>query len=326
MSSRSPRARQRGTQRGLTLIEMMVALVIGLVIIIAASVVYLATSKNTRETQSVSDLAETGQIALELLGREIKKAGFYPAQFGVSGQPLMPGAFSNTKDAANALYNQGVFGCQGAPFDPSTKACGTAVAGAPDSLVINYLATADFGDASAMGNHRDCNRAAVSADPANAAALAAARPLFVSNRFGLVATSYTEANGGAVATRSLACHGNGAEAATAYTPHLSGIEDLVLTYGVYGSAPQQTADRFYTATGVAALGTVGDLTAWQRVTAIRVCLVVRTPDAVRQGEGSTARTFVDCRGNSVALSNTDRTLRRRYERVFAVRNNIKGAL
>lgn len=318
--------RGRTAQAGLTLVEMMVALVIGLAIVIAASVIYLATSKNTRETQSVSDLSETGQLALELLGREIKKAGFYPAQFSAAGQPLMPGAFSNTKDAANTIYNQGVFGCQGANFDPATKACGTSTAGEPDSLVINYLVTADFGDAAATGNHRDCNRATVSSDTANAPAVAASRPMFVSNRFGLVATSYVTANGVSVNTRSLACHGNGAESATTYTPHLAGIEDLVLTYGVYGTADQQTADRYYTATEVSALGVVADLTAWQRVTAIRVCLVVRTPDPVRQTEGSTARTFRDCRGNDVTLSNTDRTLRRRYERVFAVRNNIKGAL
>lgn len=315
-----------GRQRGLTLVELMVALAVGLLIAIVASVIYLSTSKSTRETQTVSELTETGQLALELIGREIRKAGFYPAQFSSPTQSQIPGAFTNTKDATSAAFNQGIFGCQGATFNPATKTCGSTTSGAPDSLVINYLTPLDFGDSSAVGNHRDCNRAQVSGDAANAAAVAAGRPLFVSNRFALVATTYTQPNGTTVNTMSLACHGNGDEAATTYTPHLSGIEDMVITYGVYTASNQQTPGRFYTASQVAGLGNLDDLTPWQRVTAVRVCLVVRTPTPVRQAEGSTARTFADCRGNDVTLTNSDLTLRRRYERVFAVRNNIKGAL
>jgi type IV pilus assembly protein PilW len=219
-----------------------------------------------------------------------------------------------------------VFGCEGAPFNPASQQCGTKVDGAPDGLVLNYFSTPEFGDDATVGNHRDCNRATVSSDPANAAALAANRPLYVSNRFGLVATSYQAATGNTVNTLSLACHGNGDEAATTLTPHLAGIEDLVLSYGVYGTSNQQTPTRFYTATEVAALPMLDDLRPWQRVTAIRVCLVVRTPDSVRQGESGTVRTFRDCRGNDIDLSNSDRTLMRRFERVFAVRNNLKAAL
>jgi type IV pilus assembly protein PilW len=316
----------RRAQKGLTLIELMVALVIGLVISFAATVVYLATSTSTRVTQSVSDLGETGQLALELLGREIRKAGFYPAQFSTSGQPLTSGSFSNTKDSTNAIFNAGVFGCDGATYNPSSKACNTKVSGVPDSLVINYMATADFGDSAVMGIHRDCNRVSVAVDAANAPAVAASRPLYVSNRFGLTATTYTSAAGNAISTKSLACHGNGNEAATTLTPHLAGVEDMFISYGVYGTSGQQTADRYYSATEVNGLPALDGLTAWQRVTAIRVCLVVRTPDPVRQGEGSTARTFRNCRGTDVTLTNTDRTLLRRFDRVFAVRNNLKTAL
>ncbi|MCU0920207.1 MAG: PilW family protein [Burkholderiaceae bacterium] len=322
-----PVSHRRRVRHGLTLVELMVALVIGLLITVAATTVYLATASSSRVTQSVSDLGETGQLALEFLGREIKKAGFFPAQFSVDGQPLQPGSFVNTKAVGNGVFDQGVFGCEGANYNPGTKACDATVSGAPDGIVINYLASADFGDDAVIGNHRDCNRAKVSADADNAAAVAAGRPLFVSNRFGLVTTTYTAANGNTINTRSLACHGNGNEAATALTPQLAGFDDLVIRYGVYGAAAnQQTPDRYYTASEVNALGLVDDLTPWQRVTSVHVCLVVRTPDAVRQAEGATARTFRDCRGNDITLSNSDRTLLRRFERVFAVRNNLRAAL
>jgi type IV pilus assembly protein PilW len=314
-------------QRGLTVIELMVALVVGLVISIAASAIYLGTRSATVSSQSMSDQNETGQLALDLLGREIKKAGFFPAQFGSETQPLLPGGFVNIKEPGNLAFDQGVFGCRGAAFDPSGNSCGAPVDGAPDALVINYMSDPEFGDDAAVGNHRDCNRAQVSADPANAAAVAANRPLFVSNRFSLVDTSYTAASGRTVDTSSLACHGNGDEAAAAASPHLAGIEDLVLGYGVWGNTNQQTPNRYYNATEVAALPVVDGLTPWQRVSSIRVCLVVRTPEAVRQSEDSTtARVFTNCRGEDVTLSNTDRTLLKRFERVYAVRNNLKAAL
>ena len=314
------------SDRGLTVIELMVALVIGLVISIVASAVYLGTRSATVATQSVSDQNETGQLALDLLGREIKKAGFFPAQFGSAAQPLLPGSFVNTKDPTKPAFDQGVFGCEGAAFDPSGKVCGAAAAGAPDGLVINYMSAPEFGDDAAVGNHRDCNRATASSDAANAAAVAANRPLFVSNRFSLVSTSYTAASGRAIDTFSLACHGNGDDTAAAATPHLAGVEDLVLSYGVWGTSNQQTPNRYYTATEVGALPVVDGQTPWQRVSSIRVCLVVRTPDAVRLGEGSTARTFTNCRDVVETLADTDRTLKRRFERVFAARNNLKAAL
>jgi type IV pilus assembly protein PilW len=324
MKSLSPLHRQG--QRGLTLVELMVALVIGLVLTIAATVVYLSTASSSRVSQSVSDLGETGLFAIELLGREVKKAGFFPAQFSLPNQPLQPGAFSNTKDPGNAVFDQGVFGCEGANYDPSTRACGATVAGAPDSIVINYMATAEFGNDAVIGNHRDCNRQQVSGDGANAAAIAAGRPLYVSNRFGLIQTTYTSIDGTVVNTRSLACHGNGDEASTSPTPLLAGFDDLVIRYGVHSGVDQQTPDRYYSANEVGALPAVNGVTPWQRVSSVQLCMVVRTPDAVKQAEGATARTFRDCRGNDIALTNTDRTLLRRFERVIAVRNNLKAAL
>jgi type IV pilus assembly protein PilW len=313
--------------RGVTLVELMVGLAVGLLVSLLASAVYLAARQTSQVTQSVTDLGETGQLALELIGREIQKAGFYPAQFGAANQPQLPGVFTNTKEPGNLVFDQGVFGCDGASYDPATRACAATVAGAPDGLVVNYFATPEFGAAAAIGNHRDCNGIDVAGDAANAPAVAASQPLFVSNRFGLVATNYTTPAGNAVATRSLGCHGNGDEAATAAEAHLAGIEDLVLRYGVYSNPDLQTPDRFYTASDVAALPTVDGLTPWQRVVAIRVCLVARTPEAARQEDkAGHERTFADCRGNDITLDNADRTLLRRFDRVYAVRNHLKGAL
>lgn len=62
--------------KGLTLVELMVAVAINLVLVLAATLLYL----NTRSTQKMVDeksaVSETGQFALALLGRELTLAGF----------------------------------------------------------------------------------------------------------------------------------------------------------------------------------------------------------------------------------------------------------
>ncbi|MBX9794965.1 MAG: prepilin-type N-terminal cleavage/methylation domain-containing protein, partial [Burkholderiaceae bacterium] len=113
-------------QYGMTLIELMVGLVIGIVLSLAAASLYLATRESSRTSQSISDINETGKIALEMIGREIQKAGFYPAQFGqnVKSQEAIYGVYYNAKDSTKIAFNTGLFGCSGANYNPVTKACG----------------------------------------------------------------------------------------------------------------------------------------------------------------------------------------------------------
>ena len=66
-------------QAGLTMVELLVALAISLVLVLAATYVYLATRQSDRALERSSDAQETGVYVLQLLGREIANAGFYPA-------------------------------------------------------------------------------------------------------------------------------------------------------------------------------------------------------------------------------------------------------
>lgn len=66
-------------QKGLTLIEMMVAMAISLVIVIAAAYVYLGSRESQRAIDRSSNSQETGAFVLQMIGREVMNAGFYPA-------------------------------------------------------------------------------------------------------------------------------------------------------------------------------------------------------------------------------------------------------
>ena len=64
-------------QRGLTLIELMVALVIGLLIVAATSVLFAGSSRSRREMELSADVIENGRYAVDALTRELSQTGFY---------------------------------------------------------------------------------------------------------------------------------------------------------------------------------------------------------------------------------------------------------
>ncbi|MDT3678179.1 MAG: PilW family protein [Burkholderiaceae bacterium] len=66
----------RRSQAGLTLVETMIAMAIGLVIVAALSAVFVGSSHSRREVQSSADTIETGRYAADLLARELSAAGF----------------------------------------------------------------------------------------------------------------------------------------------------------------------------------------------------------------------------------------------------------
>lgn len=317
-------------QGGVSLVELLVGLVIGIVLSLAAAALYLGTREATRGSQAITDVNETGKIALDMIGREIEKAGFYPSDFGndVVTANAYAGSFRNTKDITKSAFNSGLFGCDGATYDPVTKACGATTNGNPDSIVVNYFASPEFGADSLLGNTNDCNRNKVSDDADNATRKAAGLPLYVSNRFGIVAaTNYKDNDGNTVTAKSLGCHGNGKEAATAQ-PALQGIDDLVIRYGIYTAAgTDQSPTNFMTATQVDGQPTVDGRTGWQRVTAVNVCVIVRSLGNDRMSDkAGSVRTYNDCRGQTLTLPSENRFVYKRFQRVYAVRNNLSGIL
>ena len=316
----------RKLNHGLTLIELLVSLAIGLVIALAAASAYLGTRGAAIATENSSRTNETGKLAMDYIGREIQLAGFYPAQSPTNTTTINTiGAFTNTKDPTKPSYNQGIFGCDGARFNATASTCPSAVANAPDSIVLNYFSSDVFetGTAAITGLMRDCNGTPATSDAANNIRNAAVPrlPLYISNRIGLDATVYTSANA-SISTFSLACAGNGG---SGYQPIFEGIEDLVFRYGVYAGADSQSPERFYTAAEVGALPVSGDLTGWQRVTAVQVCMLVRSLDGSRLGaQGSTAITYDNCRGGTTTYTSASRIAFKRFVRIFAARNNLNS--
>lgn len=64
-------------QRGVSLIELMVAIALGLVVLAALSALFLNTSANRREIDRAAGVLENGRYALSVLKADLAMAGYY---------------------------------------------------------------------------------------------------------------------------------------------------------------------------------------------------------------------------------------------------------
>jgi len=65
-------------QRGATLIELMIALVLGLLVVAAASGLFLSNKRLYGSTETVNRIQENTRVAFEIMSRDIREAGATP--------------------------------------------------------------------------------------------------------------------------------------------------------------------------------------------------------------------------------------------------------
>lgn len=65
-------------QRGFTLIELMISLVLGLLVVGAATGIFLSNQKTYRATESLARVQESGRVAFELMARDVREAAGNP--------------------------------------------------------------------------------------------------------------------------------------------------------------------------------------------------------------------------------------------------------
>jgi len=70
-----PHRSASGRQAGLTLVEIMIALTLGLIVLLAVGSIYLGSRQTYRVQEDNARLQEAGRYALEVIGRSIRQAG-----------------------------------------------------------------------------------------------------------------------------------------------------------------------------------------------------------------------------------------------------------
>lgn len=74
-----PRKTPHGTagfQRGISLLEILISLTLGLLLVLGIGTVYLGSNQTYRTQEESARLQEAGRYAIELIGRNIRQAGY----------------------------------------------------------------------------------------------------------------------------------------------------------------------------------------------------------------------------------------------------------
>lgn len=318
----SLRLRALHRQRGLSLVELMVALTIGLFLMGAVGIIYVNTATTSRSSTQESQMNEDAALALELLQQQIRLTGF-----------------SNVDPTGNRLFpGQAVRGCDGGFTDTgsdfSALACNAGGTG-PDALAVRYEATLLNSQPITVGgvtSPANCAYESLAAWNALAEGAATATLLSLADNRYYIANDASNGN-----TPTLFCQGRTGAAFGNATALIPNIEDLQIQYGVTAlpsagnPIPHQVAGYVDASNAVLGAPAIN----WSRVAALRLCLVARSARPVPTGDnplgtanpdGTTATaglgTYIDCAG--VSRTVTDRFIRRAYTTTIQLRNMRPG--
>jgi len=318
MTLRQSRSRRHHV-RGLSLVELMVSLVIGLVIMIAVASAYIGASGATRVADAQARMNEDAQAVLTILSQQLRMAGDNPKR-----------ADYDVTTPRNPVYGLTTFivrGCDG-KFSDVTSAADitslTCVAGggtAPDSIAITYEADGYNTVPTAAGVATDCLGQALTVQNGNrniwSPPLGPSVPTAITytvaeNRFYVGTTT-------SVVSPSLYCKGSGGATAQSLVEN---VEDLQF---VYGTAPTTATPSslvvagYLSASEVNALAMANDPARWAQVMTVRICAVIRSERPL-VSDSDSAR-YVKCDG-TVETSPPDLRLRRAYSTTVVLRNRV----
>jgi type IV pilus assembly protein PilW len=113
-------ASRRAAARGLTLVELLVAMAIGMVIVAGLSAVFVNSSTARNEIELSADVIENGQYAVVALSRDLAQTGFYGTLVSPAGSTIDPCSTDPAVWAASlAVY---AVGLNNADADPACLA------------------------------------------------------------------------------------------------------------------------------------------------------------------------------------------------------------
>ena len=340
------------SQRGFTLVELMISLVLGLLLTAVIGYAYLGSRQVFRTTDTISRMQESARYVFEKIAYDIRLLGFsgclsVPPGSSASASPALNVLASPTTWYTN-LFGQPIIGYQNtAPPDVCTTANTSACYLHGDALTLlradnsqEYVVAAHDNISSphtitttASHNFSD-NEILVVADCANAAVFQASTasgttvtytgdlgttfPASLSRIMPLSAMTYyigrNSAGEPAVYRENLKSSG-----ATLAEEVVEGVQDMHILYGVDTAGTDKTVDAYVTASAVAD---------WSKVLSVRISLLMVSRSDESITSGNQPYVFppdMDTDPGTTAPSPTipsDRLLRRVFTTTITVRNRL----
>ncbi|MEG1203239.1 MAG: PilW family protein [Comamonas sp.] len=307
--------------QGRTLLELMVAMAIGLVILASLGAVYVATTSAGRQSTSTSRMNEDASIAFYLLGGGVRMAGYSPPLMLVlPGGAIIDGVQKTAPDrnfvgAAIRGCDHGFVDARVASF--TNLACQTADTTRSAALAIRFegdgFNTTPIANTSTTGAPPDATDCLNQRVPQNTpSALSTIINDASKDKYALVESRFTASSGGSSETPELKCGGNGGNSLFNPDPMTQFIENMQMRYGVAKDGASRDVAQYTTAAQVDAFsGGVDDR--WSRVINVRICMVMRSQD-----KQAGVMNYIDCDGESV--NSVDGYARRAFTTFYALRN------
>lgn len=330
----TPRFSSRTPHRGLSLIELLVSMAIGLIVIGVGASSYLNVVTNSRTASVLGQMTENASIALGIIRSQVALAGYSRPVGVVTSSESVEGVLTDV-NRMNRAYsgiataggtNNLIVGCDGAfqtasahELNISQLTCAAAPANAaasppPDAIAVVYEADTGNTYPNSDGLPTDCLGQAI---PVRTEASLTANPVrLASNKF------YVSGN-------TLYCLGNGRATplpaapddtvANAAQPIVENIYDLQILYGVAAinavtNTPNKEAIAYLTASAVNAISGTDK---WNRVVSARICVEVRSATTVPSSEQTS---YLNCQG-SVATAPAGQ-LARTFSTTVVLHNRI----
>lgn len=271
--------KQKIRQAGLTLVELLVAMAIGLIIVLAATAALLASRSGATAVDAASQLRDSARFATDLIQRLGDQAGFEdyaystkPYRTTLASYKMENGSdFSNMKPSILGFDN-----AKPSPSDPlntSVAWSATSPAAGSDTLILQYQAATNNRDSTTSDNSM------IVCDGTSPSSPSASRD----DR--LISVLYVDVNNG---EPSLMCITKNPTTGLfkSPTPLLGGVERFQVLYGVdnvnANTAPtgnsDSVPDRYLRADQLTVSGNAAATnTNWRRVRSLRIGLVLRGP-------------------------------------------------
>ncbi len=320
--NRLPQTQRR--HAGLTLVELMVALVLGVILIGGVLQLYVANKGTYLVQDDLSRLQESARFAMDMTTRDIRQAGYWGCY------NLTP---TNNLNVGGANFNVGIQGTEGGGLNGSDSLILSGASGSGITVQAPYMPnTAD-----ALGINKDnglnqndivlvsdCKAGNIiqitdnnpntsgtvvhntgAGTPGNAIKDLDKKYLGDAQIYRVQSITYTVATDGTTGLPNL-YRKDGTNAAV---PLLEGVEDMQILYGIDSDA-DKIPNRYVNA------GAVVD---WTTVVAVRIALLVRTVNQVAATATAQNYTLLD----AAAYKPNDRYLRRLFVSTITLRNRTQ---
>jgi type IV pilus assembly protein PilW len=126
--ARYGRSATRSDVHGLTLVELMIALALGLLVVGSASAIFISNQQTYRATEGLGRVQENSRLAFELMARDLREAGGSPCGNADRKEPLrLVNVLNNPTSLWWTNWTNGIVGYEGAITlgSPANRVAGT---------------------------------------------------------------------------------------------------------------------------------------------------------------------------------------------------------